>query len=221
MIESGIQPKSPDAVKKWIWKGGKLKVGGDVLVGFKRWHSLFPKPAEVAKLLANMQEELDTALASTSQLVTDADIGTGKWTPDWTKAEWTPAQVHTALGYQKTGFDFVGKQKEGKELTPLLRAPHVLHRRPGTVPAGTNFSRGGEHRAELVCQVFGKAPHGDVTLGFLHEGTPIEVRAKDPHAVEVAEAGTQAKADPSNSNHVPCQVPGEMITYLVQPGDEL
>ena len=40
-----------------------------------------------------MKEELEAALASTSQLITDADIGTGKWTPDWTKAEWTPAQV--------------------------------------------------------------------------------------------------------------------------------
>ena len=25
MIETGIQPKSAEAVKKWIWNGGKLK----------------------------------------------------------------------------------------------------------------------------------------------------------------------------------------------------
>merc|ERR1719172_565716 len=101
-----------------------------------------------------------------------------------------------------------------------------------TLPAGTRFELvtdagtkdKGYHVSgseDLVFEGFGKAPNGDVTLGFLHEGTPIEVRAKDPHAVEVAEAGSQAKADPSNSGHIPCQVPGEMISYLVEPGDEL
>ena len=59
-----------DVVKKWIWKGGKLKVGGDVLVGLERWHSLVPKPPEVDKLLGNMREELDAALAQSSKLVT-------------------------------------------------------------------------------------------------------------------------------------------------------
>ena len=77
-----------------------------------------------------------------------------------------PSQVHTALGYQRPGFDFVAKQREGKELTPLLRAPHVLHRRPGTLPAGTAFSLAGEQPADLVFDGFGKAPNGDVTLGF-------------------------------------------------------
>ena len=83
LIEDAIQPKSADVVKQWIWKGGKLKVGGDVLVGLERWHSLVPKPPEVDKLLGNMREELDAALAQSSKLVT----------PDALPADWTPAQV--------------------------------------------------------------------------------------------------------------------------------
>ena len=43
-------------VRQWVNKGGKLKVGGDVLVGLKRWETLVPKTPEVDKLLANMPE---------------------------------------------------------------------------------------------------------------------------------------------------------------------
>ena len=39
MIEKGIEPKSADAVREWVNRGGKLKVGGDVLVGLKRWET--------------------------------------------------------------------------------------------------------------------------------------------------------------------------------------
>ena len=35
MIEPKIEPKSVEAVRNWVNKGGKLKVGGDVLVGLK------------------------------------------------------------------------------------------------------------------------------------------------------------------------------------------
>ena len=38
--------------------GGKLKVGGDVLIGLKRWETLVAKPDEVDTLLTNMSEEL-------------------------------------------------------------------------------------------------------------------------------------------------------------------
>ena len=41
----------------------------------------------------------------------------------------------------------------------------VLHRRPGTVPAGTAFSLVGEQAADLVFEGFGRAPNGDLTLG--------------------------------------------------------
>jgi len=192
-----------------------------------------PKPPEVDKFLENMADELEAALAASSQLVTDKDIGTGKWDESWVKAEWTPAQVHTALGYQKKGMDFVTNQRAlGRELTPLIRAPHVLHRKPMTLPAGTRFELvtdagtkdKGYHVSgseDLVFEGFGRAPNGDITLGFLHEGTPLEVRAKDPAAVKVEEAGQQRKADPSNPQHVAAQVPGEMLSYLVEPGDEL
>ena len=42
--------------------GGKLKVGGGVLVGLSRWETLVPKTKEVDQLLKNMPEELLTHL---------------------------------------------------------------------------------------------------------------------------------------------------------------
>lgn len=36
--------------------GGKLKVGGDVLVGLSRWETLVPKTKETDQLLKNMPE---------------------------------------------------------------------------------------------------------------------------------------------------------------------
>lgn len=43
-------------VRKWVNGGGKLKVGGDVLVGLSRWETLVPKTKETDQLLKNMPE---------------------------------------------------------------------------------------------------------------------------------------------------------------------
>merc|ERR1719373_939589 len=74
MIETGIEPKTADAVRKWVNGGGKLKVGGDVLVGLKRWETLVPKTPEVDKLLANMPDELEAALGQGAKLITPEDL---------------------------------------------------------------------------------------------------------------------------------------------------
>merc|ERR1719461_724623 len=74
MIEGGIEPKSSEAVRKWVNGGGKLKVGGDVLVGLKRWETLVPKTPEADKLLENMSDELQAALAQQSKIITPQDL---------------------------------------------------------------------------------------------------------------------------------------------------
>merc|ERR1711953_1618205 len=69
MIEPGIEPKTAEAVRKWVNGGGKLKVGGDVLVGLKRWETLVPKTPESDKLLANTSDELESAMGQSSKLI--------------------------------------------------------------------------------------------------------------------------------------------------------
>lgn len=44
-------------MRKWVNGGGKLKVGGDVLVGLSRWETLVPKTKETDQLLKNMPED--------------------------------------------------------------------------------------------------------------------------------------------------------------------
>merc|ERR1719343_1273524 len=124
MIEAGIEPKTPEAVRKWVNGGGKLKVGGDVLVGLKRWETLVPKTPEVDMLLANMPDELNAALGPGAKLVT----------PESLPKDFTPAQVHTALGYQQKGFDLAAAQSKGTDLSPLL-----LHGKPRALEAGSSF----------------------------------------------------------------------------------
>merc|ERR1712190_173781 len=94
MIEEGIQPKTADTVREWVEGGGKLKVGGDVLVGLKRWETLVPKTPEVDKLLANMPDELNAAMGQSAKLITPQDL----------PKDFTTAQIHNALGYQQKGF---------------------------------------------------------------------------------------------------------------------
>merc|ERR1719389_552789 len=84
MIEPGIEPKTAGKVREWVNGGGKLKVGGDVLVGLKRWETLVPKPPEVDTLLSNMPDELEAALAQGSKLVT----------PESLPKDFTDAQIH-------------------------------------------------------------------------------------------------------------------------------
>merc|ERR1712070_345140 len=130
MIEPSIEPKTADKVREWVNKGGKLKVGGDVLVGLKRWETLVPKPPEVDKLLANMSDELAAALAQTSKQVAPADL----------PQSFTTAQRHVSLGYQAKGLEFASKtQATGADLSPLLLAPHVLHRQRKALAQGTQF----------------------------------------------------------------------------------
>jgi biotin carboxyl carrier protein len=212
MIEPALEPKSVKAVRDWVNKGGKLKVGGDVLVGLKRWETLVPKTPEVDKLLSNMSAELDDAMGQSGKLIT----------PESLPADWNAAQVHTALGYQGKGLELVKNQPKGKELTPLLEAPHLLHRAPMTLPAGTTFDLVGSHPAQLKFEGFGKAPNGDITMSFLNEGISVQVTKPDPNAAvgKSAKSGP-AKADPGNKNHVPCAVPGEVLVYSVKSGDVL
>merc|ERR1711957_660686 len=94
------------------------KVGGDVLVGLKRWETLVPKPPEVDTLLANMKDELEVALAQSSKSIKPSDL----------PANLTTAQRFVALGFQTKGLEFVTKtQTSPQDLSPFLLAPHVLH----------------------------------------------------------------------------------------------
>jgi biotin carboxyl carrier protein len=139
----------------------------------------------------------------------------------------TPAQIHTALGYQAKGLEFVKKQKSGKDLTPLLTAPHVLHSQPRTLAAGTTFellqdAQDINERVQVVFQGFGTAPNGDVTMSYLLEGQTITVSMEDPNKIMAAgPASGPRKADPGNSNELACIVPGEVLSYAVKAGDVL
>merc|ERR1712050_452663 len=77
MIEPGIEPKNVEQVKKWVNGGGKLKVGGDVLVGLKRWETLVAKTPEADKLLENMADELQAALGQKARLIGVSDLPAG------------------------------------------------------------------------------------------------------------------------------------------------
>ncbi|CAJ1431504.1 unnamed protein product [Effrenium voratum] len=228
MIEPGIEPKSVEAVKKWVNGGGKLKVGGDVLVGLKRWETLGPKTPEVDKLLENMPEELEAALGQKGKLLGPADI----------PAHFTPAQRHNALGYQQKGFEFAKAQAKGTDMTPLLLAPEVLHSAPKALRAGTSFQILMDkldgtlpQKEEITFQGFGLAPGAasgpesmarELTLSFLHEGQSVQVQLPDPDAASgVASAKGNRKATPGNKLEVPTVVPGEMLSYSVKVGETL
>jgi biotin carboxyl carrier protein len=215
MIEDAIQPKTVEAVRAYVKGGGKLKVGGEVLVGLKRWETLVTRPEAVDQLLANMADELAAALEQGTRLVGPGELPAGAST----------AQRFTALGFQQKGLDFVKLQSEGKDLTPLLTAPEVLHRQPLTLAQGSQLSllQGpGKHRTVVDFLGFGKAPNGYITVGFRHAGTTITTQVPDPNAVAAAgaEAGLR-KADASNPLEMGTVVPGELISNAVAVGDVL
>lgn len=217
MIEPGIEPKTPEAVRAWVNKGGKLKVGGDVLVGLKRWETLVPKTPEADKLLENMADELQAALGAQSKL-----IGVGNL-----PADFTAAQRHTALGYQQKGLDFAALQAQGKDLSPLLLAPHVLHAKPLSLAMGTSFevlvdSSQVRKRNQVQFTGFGTAPNSDIVMNFMHEGQNVQVAMPDPNAaVGAVSASGPRKADPGNRLELGTIVPGEVLMYNVKEGDKL
>merc|ERR1719394_1065426 len=217
MIEPGIEPKTADAVRKWVNGGGKLKVGGDVLVGLKRWETLVPKTPEADKLLENMSDELEAALGAKAKLIGVSDLPAG----------FTAAQTHTALGYQQKGLEFATLQAQGKDLSPLLLAPHVLHAKPLSLAPGTRFevlvdSSKVRERKQVEFNGFGTAPNGDILINFMHEGQQVQVSMPDPNAAvgSSAKSGPR-KADPGNRLELGTVVPGELLMYNVKEGDKL
>lgn len=214
MIETAIEPKTPDAVRAFISEGGKLKVGGEVLVGLERWQTLVDRPLIVNKLLDNMRDELETALTMTSSTIDPSDL----------PQHFTPRDKFTALGFQQKGLDFLKLKGQGKDLTPLILAPHVLHRQPRTLNSGTRFMlftpRGERQQVEFLA--FGTNPKGDVTCEYLHAGKKIMVALPDPDAKKfvTTESGPR-KADESNANHLGTVVPGEVLEYFVKEGEIL
>jgi len=217
MIEAGIEPKSADAVRAWVEKGGKLKVGGDVLVGLKRWETLVAKTPYVDMLLNNMPDELNAALGQSAKLVNPGDLPKG----------FTSAQIHTALGYQQKGLDFAKSVKVGSDLSPLLIAPTVLHGKPRSLKAGSKFEvfdKPGDmlSKEQVEFMGFGKAANGDIEMGFKIKGAVVKTTLPDPDASIAAKSdGGPRKATPGNIYELPCIVPGEVLTYNVAQGDVL
>jgi biotin carboxyl carrier protein len=219
MIEPALQPKSVEAVRAWVNEGGKLKVGGDVLVGLKRWETLVGKPAEVDMLLANMKDELDAALAQGAQVIQPSDL----------PADYNVAQRHNILGYQANGQKFVDFQAKGasSDLTPLLLAPHVLHGEPLALPVGTRFelltdAGNPNERTQVEFTGFGRTASGDITCNYLELGQAVQVATADPNANVAATASSgPRKAAVGNPHEYPTVVPGECLSYVCKVGDVL
>jgi len=166
-------------------------------------------------LLKNMPDELEGALGQKAKLIGEADL----------PANFTVEQVHNALGYQAKGKEFATLQATGKDLSPLLLAPHVLHGRRKTLSPGTKFELLGLEGEPLQVefQGFGKDANGNVTCDYLYEGNTVTVKIEDPDAAVgagPAKAGPR-KADPGNKYDFACQVPGEVLMYNVKAGDIL
>merc|ERR1712014_339517 len=168
-------------------------------------------------LLNNMAGELEAALGASSKLVTPEDL----------PAAFTAAQVHNALGYQQKGLDFAKSVKMGTDLSPLLVAPTVLHGKPRSLKAGTKFEvfdKPGDltSKEQVEFTGFGKAPNGDITMGFKIRGVEIKTSMADPDAaVSAGAASGPRKATPGNIYELPCIVPGEVLQYNVKVGDVL
>jgi len=194
-----------------------LKVGGDVLVGLQRWETLVGKTPEVDQLLKNMPDELNAALGQSSKLVHANAL----------PSDFTAAQIHTALGYQQKGLDFATSVKKGTDLSPLLIAPTVLHGKPRSLKAGSQFEvfdvpGDFSSREQVEFTGFGKAPNGDITMGFKIKGAVIQTSLPDPDASIAAKSdGGPRKATPGNIYELPCIVPGEVLSYNVAAGEVL
>ena len=228
-IENGIFPKTAAKVREWLASGGKLKVGGDVLIGLKRWETLVDKPREVDMLLTNMKEELAAAeKAKKGSSDAEAFVQILMWRD--------AASRFTALGFQAKGLELVKAADSSSALTCLLRAPHVLHCAPKALEVNTEFevlmSAPGEgsllsgRKVKFQGFAFGdKADLQDLTLRF-SEG---EDCAKKLYTVRMKlvlgqekdfrDAETPPTYNPQTS--VLSQVPGEIVSYQISPGDQI
>ncbi|CAD7950773.1 unnamed protein product [Amoebophrya sp. A25] len=209
MIEPAISPKNAQAVISFLKHDhGRLKVGGDVLVGLHKWETLVPKPPAVDMLLHNMAAELDSALSSAGSVFRPNFDATG--------AE----QLYTELGFQQKGKDLhAGK---ATDLSPLLLCPWVLHARPRALPSMTRIELLLDQGrvAQVLFRGFGhRQNHGEILLVFSACGERIVVSKPDPEAQLMMGADDSQRMAGDNEFGIP--VPGEILSIDVAVGQTL
>ncbi|CAD7974594.1 unnamed protein product [Amoebophrya sp. A120] len=210
MIEEAIFPKDTQSVYSFLKTGGKLKVGGDVLVGLHKWETLVDKPPAVDLLLHNMRSELDTALNPGSNAGFRPHF-------DAFGAE----QYYTELGYGKKGKDlYAGKVKD---LSCMLLCPWVLQSTPRALPSMTKIDLLLDHGrvAQALFRGFGRRQnHGEILLVFSANGERVVVSKPDPDAVKFLGGADDANRM-AGDNEFGIPVPGEILSIDVAVGQKL
>ena len=205
MIAPEINPKTMDYVVEFIQNGGKLNVGGDVLLGIDKWETLVDKPPIINQLLLNMKNELTSAKQMAAQ-------------PLQPKPTDALLNQFIIAGFQKKGMDWLDNKI--KDITPLILSPHVLHAKPGELPVNTPFKvRLSNGRVEDVVYL-GRSLSDDgtaFTLSFKVNESVKQVTIANPSAVLVNSTGPTLAKD----SEYGLVVPGELINLLVSEGDQL
>ena len=207
MIEDAISSKSPEAVITYIQNGGKLKVGGDVLLGLHHWQSLIPKPPIVDTLLSNMSDELSAAKTSSTSPLTPAENA-------------SELERFLIAGFQQKGAEWLSGTI--KDLTPLIKAPHVLHSAPGELPVNTPFTIVLASGKQETVIYKGRSLSDDgamFTLDFKVNNAMKQVQVPNPAAsISNQDSGPRlASAD----NEFGLPIPGEIIGINIEPGQRL
>jgi hypothetical protein len=216
MIEDAISPKTPEATRKFIENGGKLKVGGDVLIGLDKWETLVGKPPTVDVLLKNMSAELkqaqDTlkanfASAEATEVAAQADEAAGG-------KPMSARQVFTEVGFGQKGKDLYSGKMEN--YTSLLTSPWVLHSKPRSIGAKTHVQLLTEEgKKEVVFNGFLKKPDsGELILKYSVNGEKVFVTKSDPDAVKGGGGGGDGGAREAGENEFGMPVPGQILSEI-------
>ena len=204
MIETEISQKTTASVIEFINNGGKLTVGGDVLLGLDKWQTLIPKPPIVDQLLKNMSSELDAAKKVASS-------------PIMPKPSDSFEDKILKAGFQQKGLEYING--DIPDLSPLSLAPHLLHARRGKFPKNTSFKlRLTNGKVEDV--IFKDRTLSDdkqtIYLSYIANGKTITKQKPNP------EQNFFAKTDGpklAQENEFGINLPGEVVNVYVKPGD--
>lgn len=190
-----------------IQSGGKLKVGGDVLLGLSHWQSLIEKPGIVDTLLNNMSDELAVALES-SKL------------PLRPSKKASELEIFVTAGFQQKGIEWLSGTIP--DLSPLLTAPHVLHAKPGELPHNTPFSlqlATGKNESVLFMGSSISRDQSTVSLEFMVNNQIKQISLPNQNAMTgIADEGPKLAKEP---NEYGLPVPGEVVSLNIEPGTVL
>jgi|GEM_PF-1307056 len=220
-LNKDIQPKTIEATRAFIEKGGKLNLAESIIESLRDWKTLLVRPAIVVKLLENLGVDPTPKQEKITPKPLDIEALKKELQAKLPNTRVTENEVATVIGFDKIGETCLVHQDSSKpdsgarDLTPLLDSPQFVHSQ--TKKVGDTFKLGDQKVTVTKIQsTVGTA----VSVDYSYLGHTIPTIGIDPSKVTSTTVEVDRLVQDSKLE-MGSPMPGKLEKLLVKVGDKV